>query len=134
VTLQVTPVRSSADFDAAFEAIAKGNAEAIVVFSDSLVNYAANAKAIAEFAERRRIPTISAWPSFVEAGNLLSYGPNEREFFQRAASYVDRILRGAKPADLPVGFPTRVVLTINRQAAAKLGITIPQSMLVRADP
>jgi putative ABC transport system substrate-binding protein len=133
LTLQLVPVRTAGDFEQAFGAMAKGGAEAILVFSDSLVNFHANATAIAEFAERRRIASVSAWPSFVEAGNLLTYGPNEREFFQRAAAYIDRILRGAKPADLPVEFPTRLMLTVNRKAARALGLTIPQSVLVRAD-
>lgn len=133
LTLQLAPVRAAGDFEAAFAAIAQGGAEAIVVFSDSLVNSAANAKAIADFAERRRIPSISAWPSFAEAGNVMSYGPNEREFFQRASAYIDSILRGTKPADLPVEFPTRFALTVNQKTARAMGLTIPQSILLRAD-
>jgi putative ABC transport system substrate-binding protein len=133
LTLQLVPVRSADDFAAAFAAMVQERAEAMLVFSDSLVNHLPNAKAIADFAERHRVASVSSWPSFVEAGNLLSYGPNEREFFQRAAAYIDRILRGAKAGDLPVEFPARVVLTVNRKAAKALGITVPQSILLRAD-
>lgn len=133
LALQLAPVRKAEDFDAAFEAMVHAGVDAILVFSDSLVNLPANAKAIAQFSERRRIVSISAWPSFAEAGNLLSYGPNEREFFQRAAAYIDRILRGAKPADLPVEFPARLELTVNQKAARTIGLRIPQSILLRAD-
>ena len=73
------------------------------------------------------------WPSYVEAGNVLSYGPNEREFFHRVAGYIDKILRGAKPADLPVELPTRFDLTVNRKAASVLGLTLPLSILLRAE-
>ena len=133
LTLHVVPVRTADDFGAAFKAMKNWGAEAILVYSDSLVNLEQNAKAIAEFAARNRIATVSAWPGFVEAGNLLSYGPNEREFFQRAAAYIDRILRGARPADLPVEFPARLELVVNRNTARVLGLTIPQSVLRRAD-
>ena len=133
LTLQPVPVRTSGDFEQAFGAMAKSGAEAILVFSDSLVNLPANASAIAEFAARRRIPSVSAWPSFVEDGNLLSYGPNEREFFHRAAAYVDRILHGAKPGELPVELPARFELTVSQKAARALGLRIPQSILLRAD-
>lgn len=133
LTLQLVPVRSAGDFQAAFGAMERGGAEAILVFSDSLVNLSPNAKAIAEFAERRRIASVSAWPSFVEDGNLLSYGPNEREFFRRVAAYIDRILRGAKPADLPVELPARFELTLNQKTARALGLTIPRSILLRAE-
>jgi putative ABC transport system substrate-binding protein len=131
LTLQTVPVRAAKDFEAAFGAMAQGGAEAVLVFSDTLVSHFA--KAIAEFSIRRRIPSISAWSSFVEAGNLMSYGPNEREFFHRAASYIDRILRGAKPADLPIELPTRFDLTISQKTARTLGLTIPRSILLRAE-
>jgi putative ABC transport system substrate-binding protein len=133
LTLQLVPVRTAGDFQGAFGAMEQGGAEAILVFSDSLVNLPTNAKAIAGFAERRGIPSVSAWPSFVEDGNLLSYGPNEREFFQRAAAYIDRILRGTNPAELPVEFPARLALTVNMKAARALRLSVPQSVLLRAD-
>ena len=131
--LQPVPVRGSGDFDQAFAAIRQGGAEAIIVFSDSLTNLHDNAKRIAEFAKQNGLASVSAWPSFVEAGNLLSYGPNEREFFHRVASYVDRILRGAKPAELPVELPARFELTVNRITAKAIGLAIPRSVLLRAD-
>jgi putative ABC transport system substrate-binding protein len=131
LSLQLVPVRAPADFDAAFEAMTREGAEAILTFPDGLIHR--QAKVIAEFAGRRRIPSIGGWSIFVEAGNLLSYGPNEREFYRRAAAYVDRILRGAKPADLPVELPTRFELIVNQVTARALGLTMPRSILVRAD-
>lgn len=133
LTLVEAPIRAAGDLERAFDTITKGDVQAIMVFSDSLVNHAPVARAIAEFAKRRRIPTVSSWPSFVEQGNLLSYGPHEKEFFHRAASYVDRILRGANPGDLPVELPARFELTINQGVAKSIGIVIPQSVMVRAD-
>ena len=132
MTVQTVPVQAMGDFEAAFAAIAKEDAEAIVVFSDTLVNTPAATRAIAEFAKRRRIPSISAWPSFVEAGNLMSYGPNERGFFQSAAASVDKILRGTHPSNVPVELPKGFELTVNRGTAKALGLAIPQSILVRA--
>lgn len=133
LTLLSTPVQTAGDFQAAFAAMTDGRADAILVFSDSLVNDPANAKAIADYAARRRIVATSAWPSFAEAGNVLTYGPNEREFFQRAAAYIDKILRGANPADIPVEFPARLELTINQKSASAAGLKIPSSLLLRAD-
>jgi len=131
--LQPVPIRAAADLERAFAAMNQGGAEAIVVFSDTLVNIPTNAKAIAQYALQRRVPSVSAWPSFVEAGNLLSYGPHEREFYRRVASYVDRILRGSKPADLPIELPTRFELTVNRTTAKAIGLALPQTLLLRAD-
>ena len=88
---------------------------------------------IAQLAKQFRIPTASQARSFVVAGGLVSYGSNLTESFLRTAIYVDRILRGAKPADLPVEQPTRFETVINRRTAAALGLTIPQSVLLRAD-
>jgi len=131
LSLQLVPVRAPGDFDAAFEAMTREGAEAILTFPDGLIHR--QAKLIAEFAGRRRIPSIGGWSIFVEAGNLLSFGPNEREFYRRAVAYIDRILRGAKPADLPVELPTRFELIVNQATAKALGMTIPPSIRVRAD-
>jgi putative tryptophan/tyrosine transport system substrate-binding protein len=133
LTLLVAPVRTAQDFDQAFSAMTKARSEAILVFSDSLVNLPPNPKRIAEFVSQGRLISISSWTSFVEAGNLLSYGPSEHDFSRRAAAYVDKILRGAKPGDLPIEFPSRVELTVSRNTAKSLGITLPQAVLVRAD-
>lgn len=131
LSLQIVPVRAPADFDAAFEAMTRERAEAIVAFPDGLIHR--QAKMIAEYAVRSRIPSISGWLYFVEAGNLVSYGPSEYEFYRRAAAYVDRILRGARPADLPVELPTRFELMVNKTTAKALGLALPSSVLVRAE-
>ena len=88
---------------------------------------------IAELALKARLPTMFPMPAYVEAGGLLSYGPNVLDFFRRAAVYVDKILKGAKPGDLPVEQPTRYELVINMKTAKALGLKIPQSILLRAD-
>jgi len=131
LSLQIVPVRAPGDFDAAYEAMTREGAEAIHTFPDGLIHR--QAKLIAEYAARRRIPSVGGWLLYVEAGNLLSYGPNEQEFYRRAAAYVDRILRGAKPADLPVELPTRFESMVNKTTAKALGLTLPTSILLRAE-
>ena len=86
----------------------------------------------AAFAEKNRIPAISGWAGFAERGNLMTYGPNLRDSFRRLATYVDKIAKGAKPADLPIELPTTVELVVNIKTAKALGIKIPNSILVRA--
>jgi putative ABC transport system substrate-binding protein len=96
------------------------------------VNYV-HRRSIIEFAATQRLPAVYIGRAFVDDGGFLSYGPSLADLWRRAASYVDRILRGAKPSDLPVEQPTKFELTINLQTAKSLGITIPQSLLLRAD-
>ncbi len=93
----------------------------------------ANRQRIAEFATQSRLPLIGWAREFTEAGGLMSYGADLRSLFRRAAYYVDRILKGAKPAELPVEQPTKFVLAVNMKTAKALGLTIPQSLLLRAD-
>lgn len=131
LTLQYFPVYSVRDFDVAFEAIARDGAQALIAFPDTLINH--QAKPIAEFAARRRIPAVSGWAEFAHAGNLMSYGPNLLDFHRHTAVYVDKLLKGARPADLPVEQPTRFELVINLKAAKTLGLNIPQSLLVQAN-
>ena len=88
---------------------------------------------VARLALESRLPTVSGEPGFAEAGGLMTYGPSLLDSWRRAATYVDRILKGAKPADLPVEQPTKFELVINLKTAKALGLTIPQSVLVRAD-
>jgi ABC-type uncharacterized transport system substrate-binding protein len=95
--------------------------------------YLVQRRRIAELAARHRVPTVFPFREHVEAGGLLAYGVNVRELFGRAAGHVDKVLRGAKPADLPVEQPTKFELVINMKTAKTLGLTIPQSVLLRAD-
>ena len=131
LTLQYVPVRAVRDFDAAFEAMTRERAEAIDAFPDVLIML--QRKAIAEFAARRRIPAISGWADFALDGNLMTYGPILRESWRHVATYVDRILRGARPADLPVEQSSKFELVVNVKTAQTLGLTLPQSIVVRAD-
>jgi len=131
LAVQYHQVRAAKDFDEAFEAMTRERAQAIVAFPDALIMI--HRKSIAEFAAKRRIPAISGWGEFAADGNLMTYGPNLRDSFRRLGVYVDKILKGAKPADLPVEQPTRFELVINLKTAKALGLTIPQSILVRAD-
>ena len=89
-------------------------------------------ESIAQWAQRTRIPAISGWAQFAESGNLMTYGPDLIQSYRRLAYFVDRILRGARPADLPAELPTQVELVLNLRAARGLGITLPQSLLLRA--
>jgi putative ABC transport system substrate-binding protein len=130
-TLKYYPVVTLRDFDAAFAAIAADGATALVSFTDGLVT--SQAAAIAEFSRRQRLPSISGWAEFAQAGNLMSYGPSYREFYRRSASYVDRLLRGAQAAELPVEQPTRFELVLNRTTAHSIGVKLQPSLLTRAD-
>ena len=129
--LQSVEVRRPEDYDAAFAALTRQQAGALVVLPDPL-NLIHRAR-IVELASRHRLPTMFATRDYAEAGGLMSYGPNVADLYRRAAMYVDRILKGARPADLPVEQPTKFDLVINTKAAAALGLNIPQSLLIRAD-
>ncbi len=131
VTLQSVAVESPDDFDAVFAALSKDRPESLLVMADTVT--ATNRSRIVEFAARNRVPAIYEARVFVEAGGLMSYGLDFSNHYRRVAFYVDRILRGAKPADLPVEEPTKFELVINLKTAKALRLTIPQSVLVRAD-
>jgi putative ABC transport system substrate-binding protein len=107
------------------------HADGLYVLGDPLT--VGNRVRIVELAVKQRMPGIYFWRQFVDAGGLMSYGPSFGDMFRRAATYVDKILKGAKPADLPVEQPTRFELVINLKTAKALRLTIPQSILVRAD-
>jgi len=124
-------VREPADFEKAFQSVLRERVEAIDLFPDGLV--IRQAKLIAEFCVRQKKPAISGWGIFAREGNLLSYGPNFGSAFRQTASFVDRILRGASPATLPVEYPTRLELVVNLKTAKAIGVAIPPSVLVRAD-
>jgi putative ABC transport system substrate-binding protein len=123
--------RAAGDFDAAFATVAAARTQALLVFPDPLFNVAAGR--IVDFAARQRLPAMYGSANFVERGGLMSFGTSFDELFRRAATYVDKIFKGAKPGDLPVEQPTKFELVINLKTAKVLGSTIPQSILIRAD-
>ena len=131
VQLQAAVARAGAELESAFTAIARAEAQAVFVLS--LGAYSAARQRMAELAIRHRLPTMFADRDHVEAGGLMSYGADLGDLFRRGAIYVDKILRGAKPGDLPVEQPTKFELVINLKTAKALGLTIPQSLLLQAN-
>ena len=124
-------VQAPGDFLGAFETATRGRAEALVVVDDALVTrYRVE---IVRLAGKHSLPVISLYKPFVEAGGLIAYGASTLDMYRHAADYVDKILKGAKPADLPIGQPTTFELVINLKTAKALGLTIPPSLLARAD-
>ena len=128
---QVLEVQGSGDLEGALRKIDKGRVTVLYVIEDPLT-YELR-RQIADLAAKNRLPSISASKEWVEAGGLMSYGANYADSCRRAATFVDRILKGAKPADLPVEEPTKFELVINLKTAKAIGVTIPQSLLLRAD-
>ncbi len=128
--VEILEIRAADDFGPVFASV-KGRYDAIYVVGDPLVN--TNRLRIGALALAARVPTIYGLREFVEAGGLMSYGPNFKALFRRAAEYVDKILRGAKPSDLPVEQPTTFELVVNLKTAGVLALAIPQSLLLRAD-
>ena len=131
MTLQSLPLRSGDDLDAALQAATRANAQALFTMDDPLV--LSQRARIVEFAMRQRLPVMGEFRSVPEAGGLASYGPNLLDNWRRAALYVDKIFRGAKPADLPVEQPTKFELVINLKTAAALGLTLAPGVLAIAD-
>jgi putative ABC transport system substrate-binding protein len=131
VKLQGLEVRSPSDFERAFEAATRARAGALFI-PDSALFYTHRTR-IVELAAKHRLAAMYGIREFVESGGLISYGASIPDMYRRAATYVDKILKGAKPADLPVEQPTRFELVINLKTAKALGLTIPQSVLIRAD-
>ncbi len=131
VILQSVEIRSPDGFDGAFAAITRERPNALIMTADPL--HRLHVGRIIEFAARSRLPVMHQLREHVEAGGLMSYGVSLPDMFRRAATYVDKILKGAKPADLPVEQPTKFELVINLKTAKALGLTIPQSVLMRAD-
>ena len=131
LTVRSVEVRDTRDLDAAFATIIHEHPEALLLLVDPLT--LSQRSRIVEFAAEQRLPAIYETRDFVDVGGLISYGPNGLELFRRAATYVDKILKGAKPADLPIEQPTKFELVINMKAAKALGIKFPDSILLRAD-
>jgi putative tryptophan/tyrosine transport system substrate-binding protein len=132
-TVRILPVQAAtaAEIEAAFSVIKQARAGALIVPGDGL--FFSQANRIVEFATQQRLPTLFSTQEPVQAGGLMSYGPNLPEQFYRAATYVDKILKGAKPGDLPVEQPTTFELVINLKTAKAIGLTIRQEILLRAD-
>jgi len=131
VTLQSVEIRTRDDFERAFASVLKGRAEALAVGPGQFLF--AHQRGVVDFALKNRLPSIYAWKDPVSVGGLIAYGVNIPHVYRRTAYYVDRILRGAKPGDLPVEQPTKFDLVINLKTAKALGLTIPASLLQRAD-
>jgi putative tryptophan/tyrosine transport system substrate-binding protein len=131
VRLQILGARGPSEIDSAFSAMAAEQAGAVIVLVDAVLQ--SNRARIADLAARHRLPAVYGLHEYAEAGGLLAYGPNRLDMFRRAATYVDRILKGAKPGDLPVEQPSTFTLVINLKTAKALGLTIPPSLLLRAD-
>jgi putative ABC transport system substrate-binding protein len=131
IRLQHVEARGPEEFASAFAAMARERADALLVNGTS--TFLAHRATLAELAVKGRLPTMYSFRENVEAGGLMAYAVNMADFVGRAAVYVDKILKGAKPADLPVEQPTKFELVINLKTAKALGLTIPQSLLLRAD-
>ena len=129
--LQSVEVSSSTDFDSAFETILRERSQALLFLPEAV--FSSNINRIVTFQTKNKLPSIYESSNWAEAGGLMAYGPIYTESFRRAAVYVDKILKGAKPADLPVEQPTKFVLVINLKTAKQIGLTIPPSVLARAD-
>ena len=131
LTIHYIPVRSEKEFDPAFAAITKEGAEAIIILPDALMMQ--HRARVIEFAMKQRIPAVSGWPAFARSGGIMTYGPNMREAFRALARSVDKVLKGANPAEVPVEQPTRFQLVVNVKAARAIGLTLPPFLLARAD-
>jgi putative ABC transport system substrate-binding protein len=129
--LQLWTVRTPKDLDEAFAGMRRERAEALITLADPV--FTASRVRIVNLAAATRLPAIYYWKDFVDAGGLMSYGPSLQGLYRRAATYVDKILKGAKPGDLPIEQPTKFELVINLKTAKALGLTIPPSLLQRAN-
>jgi len=131
ISVAYFPIREIAEIDKAFDTIRQERCDAVVIFPDYTMFV--NRERLARLAAEAKLPAISGWPSFAESGLLFNYGPNLRDLYRDLARYVNRILRGAKPEDLPVELPRTVELVINIRTAQALGIKVPPTILLRAD-
>jgi ABC-type uncharacterized transport system substrate-binding protein len=131
VKLQYLDVLVPKDIETAFRAASKGRADGVLVLTSPVIN--SQRKQLVDLTAKNRLPATFSAPELVEAGGLMSYGASIADMYRRAATYVDKILKGAKPADLPVEQPTKFELVINLKAAKQIGLTIPPNVLARAD-
>lgn len=133
VYLRYLDILNPKDIEPAFRAAAKGRADALLVFGNPILNRPNTRKQIIDLAIKQRLPTMYTRPEFIEVGGLMYYGTNYNDLFRRAATYVDKILKGAKPADLPVEQPSKFEFIVNLKAAKQIGLTVPPQVLARAD-
>jgi putative ABC transport system substrate-binding protein len=131
ITIQYFPTRSPAELSGAYASMAADPPQAIVVFPDPITF--ANRQEIVDFASTQHVPVVSGWADFAEAGALFTYGPRLTESYRRLAYYVDRILKGEKPAELPIERPTVFEFVINLKTAKSLGIAVQPALIARAD-
>jgi putative ABC transport system substrate-binding protein len=131
LSLHLLEARAPSEFDRAFEMMAKDRVDALLVVADAM--FQSNRTRLAELTAKNRLPTLYTFREYVDAGGLISYGPNLVSQYRQAGVYVDKILKGAKPSDLPVEQPTKFELIINLKTAKALGIIVPPTLLARAD-
>jgi putative ABC transport system substrate-binding protein len=131
IKLQSLPVRSLGDFEGAFARAKREGAQALITTTSALID--TQLRQVLDFAVKNRLPAMYANSEFVEAGGLMSYGSDNTDLWRRAADFVDKILKGTKPADMPVEQPTKFEFLVNMNAAKQIGLTIPQKVLARAD-
>jgi len=131
VRLHLAEMRSSGDLESVFRAVTQADCDGLYVVSSR--HTALNTRKIVDFALKDRIPLAGGWGAWARAGGLLSYGPNVDDMYRHATDYIDKILKGAKPADLPVQQPTRFELIINAKTAKALDLTVPPALLAIAD-
>jgi putative tryptophan/tyrosine transport system substrate-binding protein len=131
VKVQHLDVLNASDIETAFRAAAMGRADAVLVLGSPILN--SQRTQIVDLAAKSRLPAAYSRPEYVDAGGLMTYGANIPDLFRRAATYVDKILKGAKPADLPVEQPTKFEFIVNLKAAKQIGLTVPPNVLARAD-
>ena len=131
VKLLSLEVRSLDDFDSAFARAKKGRRQALVTTAGGIIS--TQQRQVLDFAAKNRVPAIYHYSEYVEAGGLMSYGPSQTDQWRRAGDYVDKILKGAKPADIPVEQPTKFEFLVNLKSAKQIGVTVPPKVLAQAD-
>jgi len=131
VSLAIYEVHDTTTLDAAFATLTKVRPDALMIPADTFL--VSRRSRIAQFAIENKLPSVYSFREYIEAGGLIAYTPNYKDLFRRAASYVDKILKGTKPGELPIEQPTRFHLLVNLKTARALGLTMPPTLLARAD-
>ena len=131
IQIDFLQVRTRADFEEAFASAIRLHADAVVMLSDAVIG--TNLQTLADLVVHHRLPAITLYPDFARAGGLLAYGPDILDAYRQAGTMIGKVLKGAKPAELPIEVPTRYPLVLNLRAAKTLGLSIPTGILVRAD-